>query len=73
MSHLLILISISGNVHSALQMTDEFLAIFPSHQRAMKNRAYYKAAIEQNALPLNTQNKVTGNKVVTVCFTFMYV
>ena len=54
-------------------MTDEFLAIFPSHQRAMKNRAYYKAAIEQNALPLNTQNKVTGNKVVTVCFTFMYV
>lgn len=46
-----------GNVHSALQMTDELLAIFPSHQRALKNRAYYKAAIEQNAIPLNTQHK----------------
>jgi len=46
-----------GNVKSALQMTDELLAIVPSHQRALGNKKFYQDAIKQEATPLNFDKK----------------
>uniref|UniRef100_A0A1B6MIZ2 procollagen-proline 4-dioxygenase n=1 Tax=Graphocephala atropunctata TaxID=36148 RepID=A0A1B6MIZ2_9HEMI len=54
-----------GNVKSALQMTDELLTIVPSHQRALGNKKFYLAAIEQDATPLKIElNKMMGDKPV---------
>lgn len=36
-----------GNVHGALEMTDELLEIFPNHPRAKGNKVYYLNAIEK--------------------------
>lgn len=41
------LLTLLGNVHGALEMTDELLEIFPNHPRAMGNRVYYLNAIEK--------------------------
>jgi len=46
-----------GNVRNALQLTDELLTIVPSHQRALGNKKFYQAAIDQDATPLNIQER----------------
>ncbi|XP_071438685.1 prolyl 4-hydroxylase subunit alpha-1 [Hetaerina americana] len=38
-----------GNVHSALQLTNELLEIIPTHQRALGNKVYYEAEIESKS------------------------
>ncbi|XP_050536109.1 prolyl 4-hydroxylase subunit alpha-1-like [Daktulosphaira vitifoliae] len=35
-----------GNLKKALQLTNELLVLFPNHERALGNRAYYEAAIK---------------------------
>ncbi|KAJ1521335.1 hypothetical protein ONE63_003011 [Megalurothrips usitatus] len=39
-----------GNVHTALEMTDELLTLVPNHNRAIGNRVYYLQDISQRAL-----------------------
>ena len=39
-----------GNVHSALEMTDELLSLVPNHNRAIGNRVYYIQDIAQRGL-----------------------
>ncbi|XP_034243816.1 prolyl 4-hydroxylase subunit alpha-1 isoform X3 [Thrips palmi] len=39
-----------GNVHSALEMTDELLTLVPNHSRAIGNRVYYLQDISQKDL-----------------------
>ncbi|XP_046405340.1 prolyl 4-hydroxylase subunit alpha-1 [Ischnura elegans] len=66
-----------GNVHSALQMTNELLEIIPTHQRALGNKVYYEAEIESksgrhrkgedgSADPLDEVYTVAEKKVVPV-------
>ena len=40
-----------GNVHSALEMTDELLSLVPNHNRAIGNRVYYLQDIAQRSHP----------------------
>lgn len=37
-----------GNVMSALEMTNELLAIHPNHERAMGNKFYYEKQLEKD-------------------------
>lgn len=54
---------ILGNVKDALQMTDELLTFVPGHQRALGNRKFYQAAIDQNASPIVIDQKKVGPNV----------
>nr|XP_018912414.1 PREDICTED: prolyl 4-hydroxylase subunit alpha-1 [Bemisia tabaci]XP_018912415.1 PREDICTED: prolyl 4-hydroxylase subunit alpha-1 [Bemisia tabaci] len=49
-----------GNVHGALQLTDELLRLFPNHQKALGNRAYYLAAISKEEEESRKQQDVAS-------------
>lgn len=41
---------VTGNVHTALEMTDELLTLVPNHSRAIGNRVFYLQDISQKGV-----------------------